>query len=399
MTAKDFRVVVGMSRHWKVRLLMKELGPLSFWAYVNLLEFATVSHCDGSFAGLSDEAIGATIEYDDGPLLLATLKKYKLLDGEPGNYSIHDWAEHNPYVAEFANRSETNRQNVKKRWERENAAGNRSGGNGSVSTPDTTGIPIEYESYTSRIPSDTTPIPPVYEVDTPVPVPIPSTTSFVRTRSFKDSPIPQSKKGDLGPPGPDWGDAEGGSFDHPPSASGRSPSQKDSKAKAAEEALLESFSAFWAIYPRKDDKQGALKAWRKLKPDTATAAAIGDRVKILIPSPQWSDKTYIPHGATFLNRRRWEDDLPADVKPPAPLPVQPSSRIDPVEWMRGADAGLPASIRQMKAEAAERQRQLAAQNGSHDAAPESKTNRQTAPLLRETPLGNTNGLPPGGIVH
>ncbi len=69
------------------------------------------------------------------------------------------------------------------------------------------------------------------------------------------------------------------------------------------------FEAFWREYPRKIGKGSAYKAWGKLKPP----------LEICLSTLKWQKKTdqwlrdngqYIPHPATWLNQRRWEDEEP-----------------------------------------------------------------------------------------
>ena len=83
------------------------------------------------------------------------------------------------------------------------------------------------------------------------------------------------------------------------------------------------FSDFWKAYPRKVAKANALKAWTKLAPDEALTRQIIAAVEAFRLSPDWlkDNGAFIPHPATFLNGRRWEDELS-----PSP-PAQPR-RID-----------------------------------------------------------------------
>ena len=72
------------------------------------------------------------------------------------------------------------------------------------------------------------------------------------------------------------------------------------------------WESFWSAYPRKTGKAQAEKAWGKLKPvdRTAALAALPEHVGYW----QRNDTAtqFIPHPATWLNGRRWEDDLPQD---------------------------------------------------------------------------------------
>jgi hypothetical protein len=69
------------------------------------------------------------------------------------------------------------------------------------------------------------------------------------------------------------------------------------------------FDSFWSAYPRKVAKPAALKAWRKAKPTDRQIDAIVDDVRKRQNSDEWqkSDGQFIPHPATYLNQRRWED--------------------------------------------------------------------------------------------
>lgn len=66
-----------------------------------------------------------------------------------------------------------------------------------------------------------------------------------------------------------------------------------------------SFDEFWMAYPRKTAKAKAQAAWRRLSPK--------DRSEALDVLPAhcrtWTDPQYTPHASTWLNGRRWEDDL------------------------------------------------------------------------------------------
>lgn len=74
------------------------------------------------------------------------------------------------------------------------------------------------------------------------------------------------------------------------------------------------FTEFWNAYPRKVAKQNALKAWGKTGADDSqslTDTILAD-VKRRVDG-EWKGKEvqYIPHPATYLNQRRWEDESSA----------------------------------------------------------------------------------------
>jgi hypothetical protein len=65
------------------------------------------------------------------------------------------------------------------------------------------------------------------------------------------------------------------------------------------------FAEFWERYPRKVAKAAAVKAWGMATRDTAPATIMGGLAKT-----RWPDLQFVPHPATWLNGRRWEDEPP-----------------------------------------------------------------------------------------
>lgn len=82
------------------------------------------------------------------------------------------------------------------------------------------------------------------------------------------------------------------------------------------------FARFWEAYPRKQAKGAAERAYAKAvrqihgpDPPGLLLAAL-ERVK-----PTWSEPQFIPHAATWLNDRRWEDEPETqDARRPDPRP-------------------------------------------------------------------------------
>ena len=83
------------------------------------------------------------------------------------------------------------------------------------------------------------------------------------------------------------------------------------------------FDRFWTAYPRKENKARARKAWEKLSPDMALCRRMAAALETQKRSEQWRRDRgrYIPHPATWLNGRRWEDETPA--LPPAGPEIPP----------------------------------------------------------------------------
>ena len=72
------------------------------------------------------------------------------------------------------------------------------------------------------------------------------------------------------------------------------------------------FDKFWSIYPRREGKQDARKAFVKLKPDIALLETMVNAITAQKKSSQWQEARYIPHPATWLNGHRWEDEPTKD---------------------------------------------------------------------------------------
>lgn len=69
------------------------------------------------------------------------------------------------------------------------------------------------------------------------------------------------------------------------------------------------FLAFWEKYPRKSDKKKALAAWIKNKCYNGSFEQIMTALEQQKKSQQWQDAQYIPHPTTWINGRRWEDEI------------------------------------------------------------------------------------------
>jgi hypothetical protein len=74
------------------------------------------------------------------------------------------------------------------------------------------------------------------------------------------------------------------------------------------------FEEFWQAYPRKVGKGAAEKSYAKIKPDPALQNRIMTAVAVAKNSFNWrkDNGQFIPNPATWLNQRRWEDDLTPD---------------------------------------------------------------------------------------
>ncbi len=87
---------------------------------------------------------------------------------------------------------------------------------------------------------------------------------------------------------------------------------------------------FWAAYPRKTAKAAAWRVFHRLDPSDELLATMLEGLEAHKRQESWLDGggRYIPHPATWLNGRRWEDDLSA---PKAPLPGEKGYQVTDVD--------------------------------------------------------------------
>ena len=107
-----------------------------------------------------------------------------------------------------------------------------------------------------------------------------------------------------------------------PSASGKTPSRKnktptkrDRSNKLQPDVLPERFEKFWSFYRshvppgvNAGNKQKAIRAWDRLKPDDALVTLMASNLRAQIKTQAWQSGIGVPHASTWLNNRGWEDD-------------------------------------------------------------------------------------------
>ncbi|KPB36756.1 YdaU family protein [Pseudomonas amygdali] len=71
------------------------------------------------------------------------------------------------------------------------------------------------------------------------------------------------------------------------------------------------FPKFWKLYPNKKGKAAAEKAWKKLKVNDDLFTLIAQGLAKQCASLAWTKDggQFIPHPATWLNGKRWEDEV------------------------------------------------------------------------------------------
>lgn len=121
-----------------------------------------------------------------------------------------------------------------------------------------------------------------------------------------------------------------------PITNNQEPEDQKTCSPSAHAAADELFDRFWNLYPRKQDKAKARKAWTKLKVSEALFALIAKGLAAQAASHDWikDGGKYVPMPTTWLNGRRWEDEVKTNVHH---LPLSRHSGFE----QRNYTAGLP----------------------------------------------------------
>ena len=82
-----------------------------------------------------------------------------------------------------------------------------------------------------------------------------------------------------------------------------------------EEGYTDDFELFWKEYPEKIGKGKAYDSWKKLSTDEKSKSMIN--IKLQVENNHFRNKSgvdYIPHPTTWLNQKRWEDEIKVEKK-------------------------------------------------------------------------------------
>ena len=95
--------------------------------------------------------------------------------------------------------------------------------------------------------------------------------------------------------------------------------EKEAKDDKEANQNEERFNQFWAEYPKKRDKQASKKAFTKLHVDVKLFDKMMASLSQFKKSYDWQKNggQFIPYPSTWLNGRRWEDELTTTSKPQA----------------------------------------------------------------------------------
>lgn len=95
------------------------------------------------------------------------------------------------------------------------------------------------------------------------------------------------------------------------------------------------FEQFWLVYPRKEGKKDAMKAWRALDDGQKFAAREAIPIHVRFWELSGREKHFIPMSGTWLRGERWTDEL-----------AMPKTRRATDDWMR-TTAGIETKAREL----------------------------------------------------
>lgn len=118
---------------------------------------------------------------------------------------------------------------------------------------------------------------------------------------------------------------------------------KNHKPLTTNHLYTDSFNEFWKIYPRHESKKEAAQAFSKI---TEPLEVLIKSVKAQTIARNWDKKEnygFIPHASTWLNQRRWEDEIVQVSSKPKELPLGTDKQIE--EAYRVECGGDPTKAR------------------------------------------------------
>jgi hypothetical protein len=215
---------------------------------------------DGFIPGTALRVLGAEAEIDQAQASADRLVAVGLWEAVEGGYNVHDYLEYQPTKERVIATREVRAE-----------AGRRGGKQKASNLLDKTLAKPKQNSAPSQS----------------HPVPIPSTSP-----DGEEPPVPPAT-------------------DAPPAA-----------PKAISRRQEQGFDAFWQAWPKKEGKAKAQTAWARIRPDPDTIQAILDAIPRHQAAKDWPRENwrFCPLPATWLNERRWDDELPDTVpRPFAPI--------------------------------------------------------------------------------
>ena len=120
----DIRLNISWYTSLKRKALIRRLGHRGVTAMIDLWLYIAQHKPDGNLTEMSDEDIAEAAQFDGdfSEFIKAIGPKpdgLGFLDGDSGQRKVHEWKEHNPWVANAKARSKAAKKAVEVRWRKE----------------------------------------------------------------------------------------------------------------------------------------------------------------------------------------------------------------------------------------------------------------------------------------
>lgn len=99
------------------------------------------------------------------------------------------------------------------------------------------------------------------------------------------------------------------------------------------------FEEFWLLYPRKEARKDAAKAWQQCVIDSALVDIFSSLVDWRRVWAGRTDSRYTPLAASWLRGERWSDEIPTEYR------QRPASHAPVKERESGEKTEMPDSVR------------------------------------------------------
>lgn len=293
-----------LRHHYKTKRLARELG-VTVAAAVGHLHFlwwwAVDFAPDGDLSKFDDYEIADAMGYegdDPGKAKAALIFAGFLDNNNQGALTIHDWHEHAGRTLAQREKSKTaNRERQKRYRERQSAPADalQTGDAQPDADAETQGVGVSNATVTRYTHTTVT------------------ASNAPTLQNITEHDI--TATGQVTPPYPP---ASGGMGEAPGEGQGESLTVQTAQGTAEEPAVDHSttldrrFEDFWQLYPKRVGRGAAERAWKKIRPDAALFEIIMQSVRENIARNQnWrrDNGQYIPNPSTWLNQKRWQDDI------------------------------------------------------------------------------------------
>jgi len=88
------------------------------------------------------------------------------------------------------------------------------------------------------------------------------------------------------------------------------------KSEAEQMPNIATFEDLWLLYPRREAKKDAMKAWSQMNESDQVAAIVAMADWRRVWSAQGRTSQFIPLPASWLRAERWTDEIPAEFTKP-----------------------------------------------------------------------------------